>query len=111
MPTSDFVRAGDRVIRADTVEWVDFSRLDELRVVIHHGGETSLAEGIHAIEALFILKPSALEGKRLKWKRRAWMFHNLVGHPLMQLLALFKFYRLAMAVHDKTVPKPENPPA
>jgi hypothetical protein len=34
------------------------------------------------------------------------MIHNIIGHPVMQLLAFFGFYRAAFWVHDKTVPRP-----
>lgn len=43
---------------------------------------------------------------RLRLAKRAWLVHNLVGHPLMQLLALFGCYRKAFAVHEATVPRP-----
>jgi hypothetical protein len=103
---SPFILAGNELIRADRVHWVDHSEIEKLRVVIHHEGGASVAENIQAIEALLILKPSALEGKHLRWKRHVWAFHNLVGHPLMQLLAFLGFHQLALRVHDKTVPRP-----
>lgn len=37
-----------------------------------------------------------------------WLVHNLVGHPLMQFLALLKLYKAAMWVHESTVPRPEG---
>ena len=59
-----------------------------------------------AIDAVMALRPSALEGKRLRWARHAWALHNLVGHPLLQLLVWLGQTKLGMAVHDGTVPRP-----
>lgn len=60
---------------------------------------------IDALELAYAVKPSAVEGKRLRYARGSWMVHNLLGHPLMQVLALFKLYRWAFWVHDKTAPR------
>jgi hypothetical protein len=40
--------------------------------------------------------------------RRAWLVHNLLGHPVMQLLALLRLYRWAFWAHDATVPQPRG---
>ena len=109
MDQARFVRAGSRLIAVAAVRSVDFSEIDSLRVTVVHAEGADVAEGIHAIEALMELKPSALEGRRLRWAKRAWMFHNLVGHPLMQVLALLRLRRQALWIHDATVPKPLTP--
>lgn len=103
-----FILAGDALIAEDAVHDVDFSAIERLRIVIRHDGGEAVAEGIQAIEALMRLKPSAMEGRRLRWARHAWAFHNLVGHPVMQLLAFVGLRRWAIAVHDGTVPKPTS---
>ena len=62
--------------------------------------------GFAALELVWLLKPSALEGKRLTWQKNSWIIHNLIAHPLMQLLALVGLYKQAIWIHDITVPKP-----
>jgi hypothetical protein len=62
----------------------------------------------NAIEALMSVKASLLEGHRMKWAKNAWVVHNVIGHPVMQLLALAGHYDLAMKVHDLTIPKPTH---
>ena len=106
MDQARFVRAGSRLIAVGAIRSADFSEIESLRVTIVHAEGTDVADGIHAIEALMELKPSALEGRRLRWAKRAWMLHNLVGHPLMQILALLRLYRQALRIHDATVPRP-----
>lgn len=64
------------------------------------------AEGNDAIEAVMALKPSTLEGRRLKWNKNAWVVHNLIGHPVMQLLAFLGLKRHAIWFHDVTTPRP-----
>lgn len=85
---------------------VDLDRVEQGVVVITADGIQHTLEENDAIEAVMLTKPSALEGKRLKWAKNAWMLHNLVGHPLMQLLASTGFYGAAIAIHDHTVPRP-----
>jgi len=55
------------------------------------------------------LRPSLLEGKKLRWAKNKWLMHNLIGHPLMQCFALLGWYQAAFWVHDRTVPMPEGP--
>jgi hypothetical protein len=79
-------------------------------VIRHDGGQETEARGFDALEAVMALKPSALEGLRLHWNKNAWAVHNLVGHPVMQLLAFARCYKAAMWVHDATVPMPRARP-
>ena len=98
------------VVDTDRIREVDLSAVEDLRVVIalEDPWEAYTVEGIQVIDLLMALRPSALEGKQLRWARHAWALHNLVGHPLMQLLAFFRRYKLAMWVHDVTVPRPRG---
>lgn len=104
-----FIRAADILIPLAAVEEADLSEIDQLRLTVRHGGRTTVIEGVPAIEAVMALKPTALEGRRMRWVRHAWALHNLVGHPLMQLLALFRRHDLALRVHDATAPRPVEP--
>ena len=102
-----FILADSTVINVDNIAYIDTINLESLKIrLVHKDGAISIASSIKAIEILMLLKPSALEGRKLKWKRHMWAFHNLVGHPVMQLLALAGFRELAIKVHDMTVPKP-----
>lgn len=114
-----FIKADDKLIAVDTVTWLDLENLEAGQVVVHHldgtGLHKSKVTGFFAIEAVMILKPSALEGRRLQWPKHAWVVHNLVGHPVMQLLAFMgalthykPFYTWAMWVHDATTPSPSG---
>lgn len=108
MSQSDYLLAGDHVIALSAVTWADFSEIENLRVRLYHDGTSSMATNIQAIEAALYLKPSVLEGKRMRWHRHVWAFHNLVAHPLMQVLALFGLGKLGLTIHDKTVPRPRE---
>jgi hypothetical protein len=101
-----FVKANGAAIKIENIHWIDYKNLEDLVIHVFHLHGCTKVTGIEAIELLMIAKPSVFEGKRLRWARRMWMFHNFVGHPMMQLLSLFKRYKLAMLVHDMTVPKP-----
>lgn len=107
MSSLSFAKAAGQVFALADVSRLDFSRIEELVVDVHlRDGSCLRATEIDALELAMLTKPSVLEGKRLRWAKRAWLVHNLVGHPLMQLLALFGCYRKAFAVHEATVPRP-----
>lgn len=103
---STFLRAGSRLVRTDAVTSVDCSRVEELVIVVHHVDGSFEVTGPDAIDVLMALRPSVLEGKRLRWARHAWAVHNLLGHPLLQVLVWLGQRRLGLAIHDATVPKP-----
>lgn len=108
MNNSDrFVKSQDIIFAKDDISYIDCSRIEQLEVkVVLKNGKEFLVHEIHALEIVMQCKPSLLEGKRLKWPRFVWIMHNLIGHPLFQILALFKAYKWAFWLHDVTVPKP-----
>jgi len=97
---------GDKIVNVANITHVDYRDIEELRVVVSHRGGMDMATGTQAIEIVMALNPAAFEGKRLQWLRHAWALHNFVGHPVMQLLSFMGAYRLALRVHDRTVPRP-----
>lgn len=105
----DFLLAGDQIIRIDTIDRVDVSEIDKLRISLYHSDKRTKVQGLQVIEILMILKPSVFEGRKFRWARNKWLVHNLFGHPLMQILAILRYRRLAMYVHDMTVPRPLDP--
>lgn len=104
----DFLKLDNSVVNREQISSLDLTRLeDELIVtVITKTNHTYKASELNAIELLMQLRPGALEGRRLRWAKNVWYVHNLIGHPVMQILAMFKFYKAAMWVHDITVPRP-----
>ena len=64
----------------------------------------STVSGPEATNIIMALCPSVLEGKQARYRRNAWAIHNLIGHPLMQLLSWIGLTRLGIKVHDATVP-------
>lgn len=106
---SQFLKADNKVVSIDAITHADFSNIEQLQVRLFIGkSHFFTATGIDAIEAAMALKPSVLESRRLRWQRHAWTVHNLVGHPVMQLLAFLRQHKAAMWVHDATVPKPRG---
>lgn len=103
-----FVKNGTHLLPIDRIERADYSRIEDLVLVVEHDGVSTTIEGIDALESALVLNPACLEGKRLRWARRAWLVHNLVGHPAMQILVLLGMRRLGLLVHDATVPMPRG---
>jgi hypothetical protein len=101
-----YVKTGEHLLPIDRIESADYSRIEDLILVVNVDGRSITIEGIDALESAMVLRPSCLEGKRLRWAKHKWMIHNLFGHPAMQILAMLGLYDLAFRVHDATVPKP-----
>lgn len=105
--SDDFVKSGNFIFRKDEIADMDCSRLEELYVIITlKNGKQIIAEDIHALELVMQVKPSMFEGRRLAWPKFVWFIHNVFAHPLTQIFALLKWYKLAFWIHDVTVPKP-----
>ena len=100
------VKAGPNLIPIERIKRVDLEHIEAQRVIVFTDDGEYEALGFDAIEIVMQLKPSALEGKRLKWRKGAWRFHNWFGHPLMDLLAMLGFKRAAIRWHDYTTPRP-----
>jgi hypothetical protein len=102
-----FYKVGSIAVDSSQVVSFDFSEIENLQVTLKlSNGDTLKATEIDALELAMLVKPSVLENKRLRWPKFVWFVHNMVGHPLMQILALFGAYKLAFKVHDGTVPSP-----
>ncbi len=106
-PASPAIKAGNFLIPVSRVRAVNIERIEEQIVSVERDdGKVFLAEGFDAIEIVMQLKPSALEGRRLKWKQGAWAFHNFVAHPAMQILVWLGRKKAAIRLHDRTTPRP-----
>lgn len=102
-------KVGKQIIPFHAITRVDCDRLEELVLVIHLNDGASLeARDIDAVELMLQLKPSVIEGHRLSYGKGMWTLHNLIGHPLLSILALLHQYKLAFWAHDVTVPRPRG---
>lgn len=106
--TSDqFVKSENIIFRKDDISYIDCSNIEDLEIIVFlKSGQSFPVHEIHAIELVMQVKPSLFEGKRLKWPKFVWCIHNLFSHPLTQIFALLKCYKIAFWIHDVTVPKP-----
>lgn len=105
-----FVRVGtDDVVHVDQVATLDCTELESFRVAVTlRDGRRFELRDQQALDLVMAIKPSALEGRRFRWARGAWAFHNLVAHPVLQVLASLGYTRLGMRIHDWTVPRPRG---
>ena len=87
---------------------VDISDLVSETIIVHlKDGSNEHVIGFFALELIWMLKPSLLEGNlTVKWNKHMWAIHNIIAHPLMQILSWFRLYEQAIWIHDITVPKP-----
>lgn len=102
-----FIKLDHSIVELSTIEYIDDTCAEMLLITVHHKHGVDTASGFYAIELLWLIKPSALEGKRFHWRKHAWSIHNLFAHPIMQLLAYCRLYKWAIWIHDKTAPQPK----
>jgi len=104
-----FIEMNKKLVNVAGINHILIDRLESegYIYVFYIGGAAEYVHGSQAVEIVRRLHPSAFEGKRLKFLKNRWVIHNLVGHPLMQLLSWLGCKSLAMEVHDATVPTPK----
>src|SRR5262245_38379097 len=100
-----FVKIGAKLVGTASITTVDLARIEALEVTVHHRDGVDVARDHDAIDVVMALRPSALEGKRMRFARRAWVIHNLLGHPGMQVLAWLGLRELGLRLHEATVPR------
>jgi hypothetical protein len=103
-----FVYFNGKAFNADTIESITFKNLAKWGFVnvYFKGGAMEPVEGPEAFNLIMELCPQALEGQNAKYNRHAWAVHNLIGHPLMQVLSWLHLTKLGLKIHDMTVPNP-----
>ena len=100
---------GRMAVPRSEIARVDTDRLERgTAVVWTHSHGFFCLRGQAALDLVWRLSPRSLEGRRLRWARRAWAFHNLVAHPVMQLLAFVGLGAHGVRLHDATIPRPEG---
>ena len=101
------ILADHQIIDVRDITRVDTSRLMSDHIVTVYTREGSwTASDFHAIEVVMAMKPSAMEGKRFRWSKGTIWFHNIVGHPVMQIMAWAGYGHAAIRFHDWTTPRP-----
>lgn len=104
-----YLKAGSMLYSSEMVSKIDCSEIENLIVKLHLSvGVIIEIKGLDAIDIVMSAKPSMIEGKRFSFRKGAWIIHNVFGHPLMQLFALFRLYKIAIWFHEITIPKPKG---
>lgn len=110
MTSSDFATLDSCSVPFKDIKQIDYRDLSttgEVYVWVKDLHQPLMCSGFLALMLVWQTSPTALEGVvRGVWKRRWWALHNLVAHPLMELLAMVGLTKAAVWVHDNTVPMP-----
>lgn len=108
-----FIRLGEVLVPLSRVVEIDASRLEsDGKLTVRLQAEERSVEvwGGQAVDLVMRLAPSFFEGRRFRFVRSSWAFHNLVAHPLLQLLAWTGHTRAGLLLHDATIPTPRARP-
>lgn len=104
---NQFVKINGTLHNVDNILFVDAEYIEDLILTVYPKDRMPVeASGLEAIDVVMALHPSLFEGKRLRFPKHMWIIHNLIAHPLMQLLALVGLRKQALWLHEVTVPKP-----
>lgn len=103
-----FCHYNSKIVNTDTIASVTCDDFAEYNVVhVHYkNGEMEPVKDAEAVSLIMLLCPAVLEGARAKHVRHSWAVHNLIGHPLMQIFTWLHLTKLALWIHDATVPEP-----
>lgn len=107
-----FCQFNGKIINVNTISHIDCSPFLEQGYVQVYHINNDIPEGVRNAEALqliMMLYPSVLEGKRGRYWKLAWAVHNLIAHPVMQILSMLYLHKWAIWVHEVTVPCPKLP--
>lgn len=103
-----FAHFNNKIVNADSIESVtcdDFVKHNTVHVH-YYNDEIESVTGAEAINLIMLLCPAVLEGMQAKHVKHSWAVHNLLGHPLMQIFTWLHLTKLALWIHDVTVPEP-----
>jgi hypothetical protein len=110
-----FVHFNSKIVNTDTINCITCDDFVEHNIVYVHYNSAYLqhpeddmekVKGAEAINLIMLLCPAVLEGMRAKHVKHSWAVHNLIGHPLMQIFTWLHLTKLALWIHDSTVPEP-----
>jgi hypothetical protein len=107
---ASFLTVNDRTINLTSIDTIDCSRLEaegKVSVQMKNGVLLEL-QGAHTIDIVMRATPRHIEGKHLKWGRNGWTAHNLINHPLLQVLAWVGLFKIGLLIHDITIPRPRS---
>lgn len=105
------VKLNDILVDIDSIVKVDMKNinLQEIYVTIKDDPVSIKLTGFDVLELLWLIKPSTLEGNPdIRFVKHSWSIHNLIAHPIMQILSYLRLYKWAIFVHDITIPKPQG---
>jgi len=96
----------DTLYRIDNIQEIRLAA-DHIDVFVSGRSMPLRLTGFWMFHLLGQVCPEVIEGSPLyRWKRNAWAIHNLVGHPLLQVLSWAGRTKLGIRIHDLTVPGP-----
>lgn len=110
-----FAHFNNKIVNTNTIDNVTCDDFVEHNTVHVHYNEAGLrhnedemeeVKGAEAINLIMLLCPAVLEGMRAKHVKHSWAVHNLIGHPLMQIFTWLHLTKLALWIHDVTIPEP-----
>lgn len=74
-------------------------------VIMQGSREELILEGEEAYDFIQMVHVPQRAAPRMSW---SWLFHNLIGHPLMGILSFLGFQEAAERVHEATLPRSER---
>lgn len=107
-----FCQFNGKVVNTNAIKYIDcnlFLGYGQVNVFYVGSSEIEPVNGAEALQLIMDFCPRVLEGKRGRYLKSQWAVHNLIGHPLMQILSWLYLRRWAMWIHEATIPRPQMP--
>lgn len=107
---NNFFKSEKTLYNLNDVVYINAENMGNFSLTVYFNTLTPIeVVGLDAIDLVMMANPSLIEGrfgKKIKFPKHKWIIHNLVAHPLMQILALLGFKKQAIWIHDATIPRP-----
>lgn len=101
-----FVELDYKIYPVSAIKRIEIADTQEFGIYISCDNNICQLRGQPAIDMVMRLCPQYFEGKRFKFIKRQWTFHNLLSHPILQILSWFKLHKLGFKIHDSSIPRP-----
>lgn len=101
-----FISTSNDILNADRITYVDcanYFETDTIIVWFVSGGKREVS-GLDALNVIMKVCPSWYEGHRGKYARWSFAIHNLIAHPVLQILHWMGLSKLGVRLHDWLIP-------
>lgn len=98
-----FVSYNKKIVNSNIIAHISYDK-GVAKVFYINKQKSETVTGEEATNLINVLYPELLHDSDIEPNGPAWILHNIIGHPVMQILTLLRLPKLANKIHDLTIP-------